>query len=248
LLPHADKVQKEVDRGFFNWLRIGLLFRMAADFSAYYGEQISLEKIFPIFIEHPAFHKLRFSDYHHKFYTKRMLRDLWEEYRKVAHLCAALSWLAIKNPRHYFQWKTVGIEPFSPEHRLVIMAQFFLRVETLEHLANYGNYLAFMQKSEFVQTRLTKKSDLFAFLSLAKLNHDLVLQGISKDMYLGMAREYQRFGLAYKAKQSPHPLLPDDIWKIPEEWNLINRPLPISIPHPSMRAIYEHHAQRKKRG
>lgn len=247
LLPHTDKLQNEVDRAFYNCMRVGILFRMVTDFSAYYGEAVSLEKVFPVFIEHPAFYQLRCTNSRHKQYTFRMLRDLWEEYRKVAHLCAALSWQAVHDSRHYIQWKKVGIEPFGTDHRYILMAQFFYKVDVLERLAQYGHYLDFMQRNPFVQARLARKNNLFAFDSLAKTYHHLLTDGVSRDMFLGLAREYQRFGLNFKAKQSPHPLLHDDIWSVSEEWKLPRRLIPVSKPHSSMRAIYERHATRKSR-
>lgn len=246
-LPHGeDKWQKEIDKAFYDAMRVGVLFRLLVDLSRYYGRNISMEKVFPVFIEHPVFALLRLQEGRPKQYTPKMLRDMWENHRKSAHFCAALCWFGVHNNRDYFKWSLAGVEPFSPDHRRIICAQLMLNVHWLEHIASLGNYLAFLQRDETLQRRLAKKKDIFAFLRYSKLCHDLVTRSIARNAFLGLVREYQRFGLSYKPNQSPSgTLLNDDIWMIPDDWDVLGAPLPYSVPHPSIRAIYERYEKRK---
>lgn len=246
-LPHGeDKWQKEIDKAFYDAMRVGVLFRLLADLSRFYGRDISMERVLPIFIEHPAFAPLRLQQGQSKPYTPKMLRDMWENHRKSAHFCAALCWFAVHNNRDFFKWTIAGILPFSPDHRRIICAQLMLNVNWLDQIASLGNYLAFVQRDEILQKRLAKKNDIFAFLRYSKLCHDLVTRSIPRNAFLGLVREYQRFGLSYKPSHSPSgTLLNHDIWMIPDDWDVFSASLPYSIPHPSIRAIYERYEKRK---
>jgi hypothetical protein len=121
-LPTENKLQEYIDRAFYDWLRVGILFRLLIDFRHHYQYSVSLADIFPVFKKHPAFRALRPREH----FQDKVLYDLWKKYKKVAHFCAALSFLAIGDYRECLYWKRHGIEPFSGEHRAIVVARFIL--------------------------------------------------------------------------------------------------------------------------
>jgi hypothetical protein len=104
-----------------NWLRAGIMFRLLIDFHHHYDHRATLADIFPVFRKHPALKPLR--DGLHSCEDGR-LYELWGRYKRVAHLCAAFSFIGIRDYQHCLRWKKAQVEPFGPLHQGLVLAQF----------------------------------------------------------------------------------------------------------------------------
>jgi hypothetical protein len=119
-LPDAKKLESEIDKAYYKWLTVGILFRLIIDFNKYYNENPSLNHIYHVYLQHPTLDLLR----SHIRPSQDVLEKLWNDYRKVAHLCAAFSFLGIGNYTHCLKWKKSAYQPFSDEHRAICTAAF----------------------------------------------------------------------------------------------------------------------------
>jgi hypothetical protein len=110
------------------------MFRLLVDFHYYYDHRATLADIFPVFTKHPALAPLRDGLW---WYEDKNLYALWDRYKRVGHFCAAFSCLAVRDYSHCLQWKRAGIQPFTAQHKVITLSQFFAPAEGASSPLNF---------------------------------------------------------------------------------------------------------------
>jgi hypothetical protein len=218
-LPPEERLGRDIYNYGWDWIRVGVIFRLIFDFYHYYKFPVSIADVIPVYRKHKSFKDLRAEKHpsgeslNRDFFEDKTIYDLWKKYKRVAHLCAAYSRILAPDYSACLYWKSVGIKMWSEDHRYAATA----------HLA--GDFGIGMK-----------------FAITYPNGRKYIGEPVSLRDFLICAKAYQAWGSNYIPKKKAAPLLPSNIWGIPDIIDARNiRFTDADIPPHSYRRIFETH-------